>query len=457
MIFANSDTIAAISTAKGIGAIAVVRLSGIKSFTIADKIFRAKKSVKELGHSMAIHGHIYFPQTNEILDKVILTKFSSPFSFTGDDMIEISCHGGIYIVNEIMNLLLENGARLAAPGEFTKRAFINGKMDLVQAESVADIINAQTKESLKLSSYQLEGILSEKLGYIAEELKKQYMLLEVELDFSEEELEFADRKHILTNVDNLLVEVDKLLSSFKYGRLVRQGVNIVIVGRPNVGKSSIMNRLLDEERAIVTEVPGTTRDSLEESIDIEGILFNITDTAGLRETTDIVEKEGISKTNKKISQADIILYVLDINEALNKKDVDKFCELKKTKTIVPIFNKTDLCSDLKKVVFGDEKKDVKLSAKTGFGFDFLQEKLLSLVTSEKPVDAQILTNTRHRNILDQTKNFLLHVKKSLKANLPSEFIAADLKSALDTIGELTGQVTTEDILNEIFSEFCVGK
>ena len=458
MVIGINDTIAAISTPKGIGAIAIVRMSGEKSFAIADKIFVGRQSISQLGHSVAIHGFIFSPANHEQLDEVILTKFVAPNSFTGQDLIEISCHGGIYIVNEILNLLLENGARLAEPGEFTKRAFVNGKMDLVQAESVADIINAQTKESLKLSVSQLEGLLSEKLGKIAEKLKKQYILLEVELDFSEEDLEFADRKEILDNVDNLLTEVDKLLSSFKYGRLIRQGVNTVIVGKPNVGKSSIMNRLLQEERAIVTKVPGTTRDSLEESIDIKGILFKVTDTAGLRDTNDIVEKYGIRQTKKKISQADIIVYVLDVTEKITDKDVDKFHKMKRQNDkVIVIYNKVDLLPHHEKDTFFAKEEAINVSAKTGKGFETLERKLLFLAQREKISETQIITKVRHRNILQKAKEFLGCAKKSLENKLPSEFIAADLKSALDTIGELTGQVTTEDILNEIFSQFCIGK
>ena len=458
MVYGINDTVAAISTPRGIGAIAVVRLSGKESFLIAERIFRGSKSVGSLKHSTAIHGYIYSPKTKDKLDEVILTKFVAPHSFTGEDIIEISCHGGHYVVQEILNLLFKNGARPATPGEFTKRAFINGKMDLVQAESIADIINAQTKESLKLSSSQLEGELSKRLYKIAEDLKKQLVLLEVELDFSEEDLEFADGKTILKNVDNLLIEVDNLLNSFEYGKIIRQGANTVIVGKPNVGKSSILNRLLQEERAIVTELPGTTRDSLEESLDIDGILFKITDTAGLRETEDLIERHGINQTEKKINQADIILYVLDVSKPIENDDVDKLEKLRETtKSIAVLLNKIDLCADVKNDVLSAHENITKISAKTGEGFKSLEKSLTNFVINQKSTETQIVSKVRHRNILVKTKDSLLHAKEALANSLPSEFVAADLKAALDTIGELTGQITTEEILNEIFSDFCIGK
>jgi len=457
------DTIAAISTPKGIGAIAVVRMSGANSLDIAEKIFVPNKKEKKIQHGFFYFGNIVDPflkNSSKNIDQVILTFFKKPHSYTGEDVIEISCHGGMFVVQEILNLLLRNGARLAEPGEFTLRAFINGKFDLVQAESIIDLIYAQTQKSLQLSFSQLTGELSEKLNNLKDSLKEKLSLLEVELDFSEEDIEFADREEILTDIEIILEKTERLINSFKYGKIIREGAHIVITGKPNVGKSSILNRLLEEDRAIVSEIPGTTRDSLEESLNIEGMLFKISDTAGLRETQNFIEKEGVKRTERLIQQADIILHILDVSDKNIVNNSLHLSTQKEQKAII-VFNKIDIKKDQVVKALENKYNDqtiLKISAKTGDGFDLLKKELLHLVLNDKqlPVD-NIISKVRHRDALIRIKEFLLNAKKSITNQLSPEFIALDLRGALNAIGEITGEVTTDDILNDIFSKFCIGK
>lgn len=453
------DTIAALSTPVGVGALAVVRLSGEKAFDICDKIFRGKKTVNELEHSYAQFGRVVDPSMADLkIDDVVVTKFKAPQSYTGENIVEISCHGGNYVVQKILAALIAAGARTAQPGEFTRRAFLNGKLDLLQAEAVADVIHSQTEKSLALSSSLLAGELSKKLDKISQELRTQCSLLELELDFADEDVEFADRTLIKENVDNLLISVDSLLNSFDYGKLIREGVNTVIVGKPNSGKSSLLNLFLKEERAIVTEIPGTTRDSLEESVDIGGIFFKIIDTAGLRETNDVVELAGIERTKKLIFNADIILYVVDLTAENFEEDVDNLKSLqKKEGTVVVVLNKIDLANSAKLPSFDRHLPLVRISAKTGEGFQSLENLLIETVDKKEHSVGFVITKTWHKEILLRTKEYLVHAKNSLAQNIPSEFTAADLRAALDCIGELTGKITAEDLLNDIFSKFCIGK
>ena len=315
-----NDTIAAPATAPGKSAIAVLRMSGALSKQIIQRIFETSIAVSEIPSAQMTFGHIVSSNKNQIIDNVLVTIFRQPHSFTGEDTVEISCHGGPLVVREILNLLLENGARLAMPGEYTQRAFLNGKIDLLQAESIADIIDSQSRHSLQQSQLQMSGRLSAKLMELKKKLKRQLALLEVELDFSEEDIEFAPRDELLANVDSLLVQVEELLESFTYGKVLREGAHLALVGRPNVGKSSILNRLLEEDRAIVSDVPGTTRDVIEESFDIDGMLFKVSDTAGLRFTKDGVEKQGVKRTRDVLSRADVIMFIIESGTALTRED-----------------------------------------------------------------------------------------------------------------------------------------
>ena len=403
---------------------------------------------------------------NDKLDHVLILKFQAPHSFTGEDIVEIDCHGGPFIIQKILSLLLTNGARLAEPGEFTRRAFLNGKLDLLQAEAVADIINAQTQKSLSISFSQLQGMLSERLQSFKKKLKNQCTLLELELDFSEEEVEFADRKELYGNLKELQGEIQKLVKSFKYGKIIKDGIHAVILGKPNVGKSSILNRLLEEERAIVSEIPGTTRDSLEESIDIDGLLFKITDTAGLRETSDIIEREGVFRTEKLVKNADLLILVLDASTSLSDEDYAIINKIENdnnyaNKNIIIAANKSDIGTN-KEIEKIAEKVStnslVLISAKTGDGFGKMEEKMVAM-SLEKDVqkDSVFISKERHKNALEQAHVYLENAVASMDKKMSSEFIALDLRSALDCLGEITGEVTREEILNDIFSHFCIGK
>lgn len=461
MIGSVTDTICAVSTPKGKGAIAIIRISGPSCFEICEKIFQSKKSFADVDHASIVHGDIVQPVTQEIIDDVLVSKFCQPNSFTGENVVEINCHGGVYVVQEIMNLVLESGARLAEPGEFTKRAFLNGKMDLLQAESVADVIDAQTKLSLKYAQQQLSGVLSEKLSQLRKNLIKQLGLLEVELDFSEEDIEFVSRNELAQNLNDLDTEIETLLKSFKFGKIVREGVHLVLVGKPNVGKSSVMNRLLEEERAIVSEIPGTTRDVIEESLDIDGLLFKMSDTAGVRLTKDTIESKGVDRTKKTLEQADQVLFIVDAGEPLDQLDYEAFEIIQKANVdnVLLLINKIDKNGNKVDISFVEQfPLYCKISALTGEGFDDFKKVLVTSNLDNVNMESEVVFNkVRHRDALRRCDEFVEHARDSIVNQLSPEFIAMDMRAALDALGEVTGEVTTDDVLNDIFSSFCIGK
>ncbi len=469
MAHSLQDTIAALSTPNGTGAIAVIRMSGKHSFDIANKIFLCKKDFSSIKPRMAIHGRIIrntgSSGDDEVIDEVILTKFESPNSYTGEDVVEISCHGSRYIVHEILDLLIANDARLAEPGEFTKRAFLNGKMDLAQAEGVADIIAAQTRASLQLSVSQAFGKLSTRLERLREDIKSGCMSLELELDFADEDVNFADREELVRMIERLEKEIAELIRSFTFGKIIREGAHLVIIGRPNVGKSSLLNALLQEDRAIVTDIPGTTRDSLEERLDIEGVLFRATDTAGLRETDDKVEKAGVTRTERLMEKADILVVVLDGSEDLTSQDLRILDSLERNagqedRKVLAVINKCDLPQKVFRRTVGTEYgiEAVEVSAKSGQGMPTLERELVKMALSDReaPMDS-IIGKARHKDALKRAATFLAAAKSSISKNCPADLIAVDLRAALRAIGEITGEVTSEEILQDIFSKFCIGK
>ncbi len=462
MISSMDDTIAALATAPGKGAIAIIRMSGSKSLPVLEKIFSTGQAVKDIHDSLMTLGRIVYPDSGQTLDEVLVTIFRNPRSFTGEDVVEISCHGGPAVIREILNLLFENGVRLADPGEFTKRAFINGKMDLLQAEAVADIIESQTRYSLKQSQNQMFGRLSKRLLLLKQTLKKQLSLLEVELDFSEEDIEFVSRKELKESIHLLIDQVEELLKSFKFGKVIREGARLVLVGRPNVGKSSILNRLVEEDRAIVTAEPGTTRDLIEEAIDIDGVYFKVTDTAGLRLTEDKVEKIGVTKAKNVLSTADIIALIVESGETLTAEDETALRILQSVNNQAVLFlliNKIDLQKNkIKMINDAMFKRSLEISAKTGEGFTDLKQALVGLVVgSNIQSDFAFINKARHSDALRRAKAALKHAENSLREELSSEFVSLDVREALDALGELTGEVTTDEILNDIFSSFCIGK
>jgi len=461
MAFYKDDTIVAISTPLGEGGIAVIRLSGSEAISIATKVFSGSEDISLSESHRAHHGWIV--DKNEPIDEVILTLFRAPHSYTGEDVVEISCHGGIFVSRRIVDLLVKAGARPAEPGEFTQRAFFHKRIDLSQAEAVLDLIHARTEASRRIAAYQLKGGLSQQLKQMRESLIEACSYLEIELDFAEEDIKFISREELAKNLRSIHRRMSELLKTFDRGKACREGIRMVIVGRPNVGKSSILNALLEKERAIVTEIPGTTRDTVEDLLDIEGLLFVVTDTAGIHEARDPVEKEGVQRTKQAIGTADILLLIFDGSEPLTAEDRMIIEQIKNTeKKTLTVINKIDLpqkidVSELKKLI--PKNNLLKLSALTRKGMGNLIQALKQRVFAEGiPESGEIvLTRARHRNSIARAKEYIKNAENSLKKGMSQEFVAMDLRGALDALGEITGETTADDILNHIFSEFCIGK
>jgi tRNA modification GTPase len=454
------DTIVAVSTPPGHGAIAIIRMAGSKSFEIAKGIFMSDEKFEKLASWQAVFGKIY--DGKDEIDEVILIKFQSPNSYTKENMVEINCHGGSYISRRILELLLDKGARLAGPGEFTLRAFLNGRMDLSRAEAVSDLIQAQTELSLQAALNQLDGKLSHRIQEIRDEIVDSTSLLELELDFSEEDLEFVNKQELIEKIQKINEEISELIFTFRVGRIAREGVKMVITGKPNVGKSSLLNRLLKEERAIVTDIPGTTRDALEVHLDIKGVLFRVVDTAGLIHTDDPVEKEGVRRAEQHLRTADIIIHLFDGSSRLDNNDwkiMDKVERLSGP-NVVRVVNKADREQILDKSGLCQNSGPIlSISALVGSGIKQLEERLYKIVFSNGDNIQQqaMITNVRHYDSLKKARANLMHVVDEINKGASSEFITVYLRDAIDSLGQIVGEVTSEDVLNNIFSKFCVGK
>ena len=449
---ADNDTIVALATPAGTGAISVIRISGPGSIQAVDNIFHGKVKLIEC-KSHTIHYGKIFDSQNNLIDDVLVSIFRSPNSYTGEDSAEISTHGSSLITEKIIAALVELNVRLAEPGEFTKRAFLNGKMDLSQAEAVADIISARTEASLKGARNQLDGLLSQKVDWMREILINTSSLIELELDFAEEGIELLSINQISENLKIIEGEIDSLLKSYSFGRVIKDGVNVALVGKTNVGKSSLLNYLLKEARAIVSEVPGTTRDIIREDLSIDGILFKLFDTAGIRATDDMIEKEGVIRSREAVKNADIVLFMDDITGGFSADLYEELIGITSKERIIRVFNKIDL--EREDIL----ESDVKISAKTGEGMNLLFAKL-----KEKAVGSQsytektaIINNLRHYNALNSAREFLGNTRNAIKEGLTGEFIAADLHNAEAALSEIIGTVTSEEILNNIFAKFCIGK
>jgi len=453
----NDDTILALATAPGIGAIAVLRLSGKDAIDISNQVFYGKDLSKQKGYTLHF-GTI--KDDEKIIDEVLISLFRGPKSFTGEDVIEISTHGSPYIVREVMRLLLHKGARLAKAGEFTQRAFLNGRFDLAQAEAVADLIAADSDMAHKAAMHQMRGGFSQEIAQLREELIHFASMIELELDFSEEDVEFASREQLRSLIEKLLVAIRSLASSFALGNVIKKGVSTVIAGKPNAGKSTLLNALLNEEKAIVSEIEGTTRDFIEDTINIEGISFRFTDTAGLRDTTDVVESMGVARTKSKMKEASIIIYLVDLKK-LSIADLQK--ETKELEILnLPILligNKSDLISaDEKANWLATFPQMLFISASQKNGLEELKSKLLETIESDKIVGSDtIVTNERHYHQLRQTEKSLMAVIEGLENGISNDFLAMDIRQSLHHLGEITGSITTEDLLDNIFSKFCIGK
>ena len=452
------DTIAAISTPRGEGGIGIIRISGDKSFEILDKIFNTKNPNRDLGFYKFNYGFIH--DNGKIVDEVMAVRMKAPKTYTCEDVVEINCHGGHLISEKVLELVLKNGARHAEQGEFTKRAFMNGRIDLSQAEAVMDIIQGKTEKSISLSLEQLRGDLRDKIGSFKKALLDVTAHVNVVLDYPEEGIDDPLPSNLRENLENVYAEADRLISSYDKGKKIKEGIKTVIAGKPNVGKSTLLNSLLKEERAIVTHIPGTTRDVIEEIINIKGIPLVLTDTAGIRKTEDIVENIGVEKSKKFIENADLVLLVLDASRELESEDRDVIEEIQNNnkKTIV-LLNKIDLERKIELDEFGLENI-LEISAKENIGIEDMEERIYSYIVEEKVEDSSeklIITNIRHKTALEKTKDAIRNIFETIDAGMPMDLISVDLKEALDSLSEITGEISSEDILDHVFGNFCVGK
>jgi tRNA modification GTPase len=447
------STIVALSTPRGRGALAVIRLSGPTAIAIARQIC----DLEEVEARRATLATLRRPRDNEILDQVLLTCFQAPHSLTGEDVVEISCHGSPAIVRSIIDTTLELGAMLAGPGEFTLRALSNGKINLAQAEAIRDLIAAQTDAAVKQASRQLSGELSNALGPFKEKLLEVIVLLESALEFVEDDLPAVRANEIDTDLAIVAAGVEKLARSYSAGRLIQEGVRVAITGRPNVGKSSLFNSLVERERAIVTDVPGTTRDTLSETIDLDGVPVILTDTAGLRETTDGIETLGIERTHRAMSDADLVLVVIDGADELGSPDRQLLDQTESTHRLV-VMNKSDLPGFSVSGSCIQSLKPINVSARTGEGLDVLRAAILATANSNGVEDGSLLiTNARHYDLLCSTQRELEAARTGLSERHSEELVLVPLHNALKFLGQITGETTTEDILSEIFATFCIGK
>lgn len=456
-------TIAAISTAVGEAGIGIVRISGKKSLEIANKIFKGNK-VKELNESHSkrlIYGHIIDRENNKIIDEVLISYMKAPHTYTREDMVEIYCHGGIISVKKVLDLVLKNGARLAEPGEFTKRAFLNGRLDLSQAEAVIDLIRAKTDKSFEASLNQLEGSVSSKVKEIRDILLDMIAHVEVSIDFPDEDIEDVTYEDLESNALKVKEKIEKLLETADRGRILRDGLSTVILGKPNVGKSSLLNAILRENRAIVTDIPGTTRDIIEEYVNIDGIPLKIIDTAGIRKTEDIVEKIGVDRAKESVERADLVIGVFDASRELSDEDYQIIDIIKNKKAIV-LLNKIDLPNKFDKQhlqsLVGD-KKIIETSIASGIGIDELEKSIKDMFYSgEVEIHSDvIITNVRHKNLLEIALENINSALNDIRSHVPIDCIEVYLRSCWDNLGEISGDTIDEDILDKIFSEFCIGK
>lgn len=466
----NQDTIVALATGASAGAIAIIRVSGTNAIKITQKIFHSisnKKLASQKTHTIHL-GHIIFE--NKTIDQVLVSLFKNPNSYTGEDVIEISCHGSTYIQQQIILALLQNNCRTAQPGEFTLRAFLNGKIDLSQAEAVADLIASDNEASHQIAMNQMRGGFSNELKILRNELLNFASLIELELDFAEEDVEFADRtqfKQLVTKIEHVL---KRLLDSFAIGNVIKNGIPVAIVGEPNVGKSTLLNALLNEDRAIVSDIAGTTRDTIEDELTIGGIGFRFIDTAGIRQTKDIIEGLGIQKTFEKIEQAQVVLYLVEsqklkLESAVIKIEIEKIKNQFPLKTVILIVNKSDLLTNNEQAAiiqllstFDFQLSTIFISAKKNTGIDELKNTLLSFVnTGALQNNETIITNSRHFDSLLKALNEIQKVQHGIQINLSSDLLAIDIKQALYYFGEITGEVTNDELLGNIFANFCIGK
>jgi len=465
-MYSLNETIVALATPPGEGAIGIIRLSGADAITITDKIFKGKCLADQPGHTLHF-GRIM--DSAKVVDEVVVSLYRAPKSYTGEDVVEISCHGSTYILEQVIWLCTQQGAVMAKPGAFTQRAFLNGKMDLTQAEAVADLIASQSSAAHHAAMHNLRGGFSSELKIIRDELIQFSAMIELELDFSEEDVAFADRSRLNELVDNASQKIIRLIESFRMGNVIKQGIKVAIIGKPNAGKSTLLNALLQEERAIVSEIAGTTRDTVEEVLNINGMLFRLIDTAGIREhTTDIIESIGIERSRKALNEADIVVYLFDLTapdaeEIQAATDLQKGTEQKiifagnKADIAIASFNGAQNLEHFNQLAVSLPPGSLLLSAKNN-GAQILREELFARATEGRlQTEGTIITNARHYSALQEAQNSLMDIKTGMAQNLPGDLLSLDIRRCLYALGEITGEITNEDKLDYIFSKFCIGK
>src|SRR5690554_628140 len=453
--FIEKDTICALSTANGVGAIAVIRVSGEDALHYTSNIL--SKDLSQVASHTAHFGTIR-DADNNIIDEVLVTVLHKGKSFTGEDTTEIACHGSSYIKQQILNLLLQEGCRMAKPGEFTMRAYFNGRMDLSQAEAIADLIAADSKKSHEIAMNQMRGGYSDKIQDLRQRLMDFASLIELELDFSEEDVEFANREELHALVNELKERLRLLTESFAYGNAIKNGINTVIAGRPNAGKSTLLNALLNEERAIVSNIPGTTRDTIEERLNIQGFLYNFIDTAGIREATDEIEKLGVERTFSEVKKSSILLYVFDVNELSPEEvqtDLDKL--KREGLSILVLANKTENSSDKNFHEYTNQFPVIPISAKEKQGIELLENELIKIADSLSSESDTIVINARHHEAFSNALKDMYKVEEALEMEVSGDFLAMDIRSAIRHLASITGEITNDDLLGNIFANFCIGK
>ena len=455
----NQETIVALATPNGLGAISVIRISGLNAISITEKLFQPKGNKKlsnQKSHTVHL-GHLI--RNGHELDEVLVTLFKGPHSYTGENTIEISCHGSTYIQQEIIDLFIENGIRVANPGEFTLRAFINGKMDLNQAEAVADLIASENEGSHKLAMEQMKNGFSNDLKKLRSELLHFSSMIELELDFSQEDVEFAERSEFKKLTIKIQSELEKLIDSFKSGNVLKNGISVAIAGKPNAGKSSLLNTLLNEDKAIVSDIPGTTRDSIEDSLVIDGINFRFTDTAGLRETKDVIESKGIEKTKEKINSARILIYLFDSNDTSFKEINSDLKSFKREDlSVLLVRNKVDLKNTNQILINELEKFEIiEISANNVESVNLLKKRLINEINILNPYTDTIISNSRHYEALMNALKAIEEVNIGLKNDISGDLLSVDIRKSIEHLAEITGEITNDDVLGNIFANFCIGK
>lgn len=453
------DTIAAISTPRGEGGIGIVRISGNNALEILEKIFkpRSGKAIRDIRNFSITYGHIFDGET--LVDEVLVSIMKAPNTYTREDIVEINCHGGFVITEKVLEVVLKNGARIAEIGEFTRRAFLNGRIDLTQAEAVIDLIHGKTEKSVSLSLNQLRGDLKEQIEHLKKLVLDVAAHINVVLDYPEEGIDDPLPEHLVDNLQEVLDTTDKLIRSYDKGKMIKEGIKTAIVGKPNVGKSSILNSVLKEERAIVTHVAGTTRDIIEEVVNLKGIPLVLVDTAGIRKTDDLVENIGVEKSKKLIESADLILFVVDGSRPLDEEDM-KIHDAIKAEKVIGILNKIDIRQDIDLSPLTKINKWLEISAIKNQGIDEMEEEIYRHIIDENIEDSSqkiTITNVRHKSALEKTKQSIENIFETIESGLPMDLMAVDIKGALDSLSEVTGEISSEDLLDHIFSNFCVGK